>query len=256
MEDNQITFTPQDVPVFEDFEFTPDSFQEGVKTRGLSNLTAGVVDIQSEIAPSGLFSYESLKDGTAPLLNFMPGYSDFPAGAEQRQLTDEQILPLFTNVQDFGGGDNAVWLSMLEKAKRTAPKAGGMTLGAIKGAQYSSKLPIPNPLVKLGAIVLGTAGGALFGDYLGAETSDFIFGEEYPVTPSLQAATNAAETLTYGISMLGTPWALPTKEGAIGAVRFLDNWKRVTQGGAKTSAGKKGYFDPARMAQLIAAEEA
>lgn len=256
MADNQTTFTAQDIPVFEDFKFTPDSFQEGVRTQGLPNLTAGVVDIQSEIAPSGLFSYESLKDGTAPLLDFLPGYSDFPSGAEERQLTDEQILPLFTNVQDFGGGDDAVWLAMLEKSKRTAPKAGGMAIGAIKGAEYSSKLPIPHPVAKFGALVVGTVGGALFGDYLGSETSDFIFGEEYPVTPSLQAATNAAETLTYGVSMLGTPWALPTKEGAIGAVRFLDNWKRVTQGGPKTAAGQKGYFDPARMAELVAAEEA
>jgi hypothetical protein len=66
-------FTAADVPVFEDFKFTPESFQEGVKTQGLSNITAGIVDIQSEIAPPGLFSYDTLRDGSAPLLNFLAG---------------------------------------------------------------------------------------------------------------------------------------------------------------------------------------
>ena len=68
-------FTEADVPVIEGFKFTPESFQEGVKTQGLSNITAGIVDIQSEMAPPGLFSYETLRDGTAPLLNFLPGFS-------------------------------------------------------------------------------------------------------------------------------------------------------------------------------------
>ena len=249
-------YTVEDVPVFDAFKFTPESFQEGVKEQGLSNLTAAIIDLQAEIAPKGLFSYETLKDGTAPLLDLMPGFSDYASGAKERQLTDEQMLPFFTNVQDFGGGDNAVWLAMLDKAKRTAPKSVGGFAGAVKGAQYAAKLPVPHPLLKLGVIGIGTTAGYLFGDYLGSEASEFAFGKEYPVTPSLQAAVNAAETATYGISFLGTPWALPTKEGAIGAVRFLDNWKKVTQGTAKSAAGKKGYFDPNRMAELIAAEEA
>jgi hypothetical protein len=246
-------FTAADVPVFEDFKFTPESFQEGVKTQGLSNITAGIVDIQSEIAPPGLFSYETLRDGSAPLLNFLPGFSDIPV--EKRKMTDEDILPLFSNVQDFGGEDEAQWLAMLEKAKRTTVPAAGMSAGAITSVKAASKLPIPHPIAKFGTLALAGIGGALFGDYLGSEAEEYLFGEEYPVTPSLQAATNAAETAVYGISMLGTPWALPTKEGAIGAVRVLDNWKKVTQGG-RSSAAAKGYFDPHRMAELIAAEEA
>jgi hypothetical protein len=246
-------FTAADVPVFEDFKFTPESFQEGVKTQGLSNITAGIVDIQSEIAPPGLFSYETLRDGSAPLLNFLPGFSDTPV--EKRKMTDEEILPLFSNVQDFGGGDEAQWLAILEKAKRTTLPAAGMSAGAVGGVKYASKIPFPHPIARFGAMAIGGIGGALFGDYLGSEAEEYVFGEDYPVTPSLQAATNAAETAVYGISMLGTPWALPTKEGAIGAVRVLDNWKKVTQGG-RSSAAAKGYFDPHRMAELIAAEEA
>ncbi len=251
--DNAPQFTEADVPVIEGFKFTPESFQEGVKTQGLSNITAGIVDIQSEMAPPGLFSYETLRDGTAPLLNFLPGFSEEPV--EKRAMTNEQILPLFSNVQDFGGGDEAQWLAILDKAKRTTLPAAGMSAGAVGGVKYASKLPIPNPIFKFGAMAIGGIGGALFGDYLGSEAEEYVFGEEYPVTPSLQAATNAAETAVYGVSMLGTPWALPTKEGAIGAVRVLDNWKKVTQGG-RSSAAAKGYFDPHRMAELIAAEEA
>ena len=246
-------FTEADVPVIEGFKFTPESFQEGVKTQGLSNITAGIVDIQSEMAPPGLFSYETLRDGTAPLLNFLPGFSEQPV--EKRALTNEQILPLFSNVQDFGGGDDAEWLAMLEKAKRTTLPAAGMAVGAVRGVKAASNLPIPHPIVKFGAMALSGIGGALFGDYLGSQAEEYVFGEEYPVTPSLQSATNMAETAVYGLSMLGTPWALPTKEGAIGAVRILDNWKKVTQGG-RSSAAAKGYFDPHRMAELIAAEEA
>ena len=96
-------FKKEDIPVFEPFTFTPEKFKQGVKTQGLSNLTSSIVEMQSGTAPRGLFSYQTLRNGTAPLFNFLPGFENLEA--EDRKLTDEQILPLFTNVQDSSDRD-------------------------------------------------------------------------------------------------------------------------------------------------------
>jgi hypothetical protein len=247
-------FKEEDIPVFEPFTFTPEKFKEGVKTQGISNLTSSIVEMQAGTAAPGLFSYQTLRNGQAPLLNFLPGFKDL--AVEDRKLTDEQILPFFTNVQDFGGGDGAGYLAFIEKAKRTAAPAGGMLAGAYGGAKTGviASASIPHPLAK-GAVILGnTLFGALTGDFLGRETSDFILGEEEPVIPSLQPMVNSAETLTYGISMLGTPWLLPTKTGSIGAVRAIDNFKKISMG-RNAELAKKGYYDFDRALDVIAASE-
>ena len=98
-------FKEEDIPVFEPFTFTPEKFKEGVKTQGISNLTSSIVEMQAGTAPRGLFSYQTLRNGQAPLFNFLPGFKDL--AVEDRKLTDEQILPFFTNVEDFGGEDGA-----------------------------------------------------------------------------------------------------------------------------------------------------
>ena len=224
----ETTYKVEDIPVFEPFTFTPEKFKEGLKTQGISNLTSSIVEMQAGTAPRGLFSYQTLRNGTAPLFNFLPDFKNLPV--EDRKLTDEQILPYFTNVEDFGGEDGSGYLAFIEKAKRTAAPGTGMLAGAVAGAKAAAKLPIPHPLAKGAVILGGTVLGALTGDFLGRETSDFILGEEDPVIPSLQPMVNSAETLTYGISMLGTPWLLPTKTGSIGAVRVLDNFKKISMG--------------------------
>ena len=79
-------------------------------------------------------------------------------------------------------------------------------------------------------------------------------GEEAPVVPSLQPIVNTAETLTYGVSMLATPWVLPTQTGAIGAVRVLDNFKKISMG-KNANLAKKGYYDFDRAIDVIANSE-
>ena len=248
----ETTYKAEDIPVFEAFTFTPEKFKEGIKTQGISNLTSSIVEMQAGTAPRGLFSYDTLRNGTAPLFNFLPGFQDL--SVEDRKLSDEQILPFFTNVEDFGGEDGAGYLAFMEKAKRTAAPGGGMLAGAYAGAVGAAKLPIPNPIAKGAVILGGTILGALTGDFLGRETSDFILGEEDPVVPSLQPMVNSAETLTYGISMLGTPWLLPTKTGSIGAVRVLDNFKKISMG-RNADLAKKGYYDFDRAIDVIANSE-
>ena len=248
----ETTYKVEDIPVFEPFTFTPEKFKQGIKTQGISNLTSSIVEMQAGTAPRGLFSYQTLRNGTAPLFNFLPDFKNLPV--EDRKLTDEQILPYFTNVEDFGGEDGAGYLAFIEKAKRTAAPGTGMLAGAVAGAKAAAKLPIPHPLAKGAVILGGTVLGALTGDFLGRETSDFILGEEDPVVPSLQPMVNSAETLTYGISMLGTPWLLPTKTGSIGAVRVLDNFKKISMG-RNADLAKKGYYDFDRALDIVSASE-
>ena len=68
-------FTEQDIPVFDDFQFTPESLKKGIKEQGIGNLAASIAEMQSGTAPQGLFSYKTLRDGTAPLLNFLPDFN-------------------------------------------------------------------------------------------------------------------------------------------------------------------------------------
>ena len=242
-------FTEQDIPVFDDFQFTPESLKKGIKEQGIGNLAASIAEMQSGTAPQGLFSYKTLRDGTAPLLNFLPDFKDKPL--EDRPLNDEQILTLFTNVEDYKGD---IVRAAKEKSKRTIAPAGGMFAGAVAGAKGAAKLPIPHPIAKGAVILGGTILGALTGDFFGRETSDFLLGEEVPVVPSLQPVVNTAETLTYGVSMLATPWVLPTQTGAIGAVRVLDNFKKISMG-KNANLAKKGYYDFDRAIDVIANSE-
>jgi len=230
------------VPIPPSYNFTPEQFKEDLNTFGLPNMTAAIVDIQQGSASEGAeYDYESLVDGTAPFLKkygekLVPGYRP------GKGLNDEQILSLFTNVQDFAGESVPEMAAFMEGIKRTAPRAGGMLAGAIGGGKTAAALTAPIPplgppalVVKGGAILTGTVLGALMGDEAGDQLTDKFFGEAAPIVPSLQPYYNAAETGTYGISMLGAPSLLPRKAGATGALRFLDNFQRTAKGTASSS---------------------
>ena len=229
-------------PIPAPYTFTPEQFKEDIKTFGLPNLTAAIVDLQQGSALEGSeYTYESLVDGSAPFLSkygeeLVPGYRPGEG------LRDEQILSLFTNVQDFAGKTSPEFAAFIEGAKRGSVRGGGMLAGAIAGGKTAAALtsPIPpvGPLpiaIKGGTIIGGTILGAIFGDLTGKEAGEVFFGEQAPVVPSLQPYYNAAETSTYGVSMLGSPWLLPRKAGATGALRFLDNFQRTARGAGSTS---------------------
>ena len=216
------------------YTFTPEVFKQDLKDFGVSNLTASVVDIQEGGAPEGAgYTYESLIDGTAPWLatygeQLVPGYES------GKGLTDEQILPLFTNVKDFAGSDSPEISAFIDEAVRTVPKAGGAFAGAVAGAKTGARVPGP-PIVKGGSILLLGLAGSIMGDLGGGEVSETVFGEESPVVPTLQPWVNSAETLTYGFTFLGTPSVLPQKTGTTGALRILDNFKNAAKGSTSIS---------------------
>ena len=62
------------------------------------NIASGLVGIAQEsdsVAP-GLFSYETLKDGTAEFFNILPGSANL--SADERKLSDDDIVTYFSNV--------------------------------------------------------------------------------------------------------------------------------------------------------------
>jgi hypothetical protein len=80
----------------------------------------------------GLFTYDTLQDGTAPIFERMPGYKDLPP--EERKLGDREIIKLFSNVQDRG---------FFEQLAIESPKsfmtASGMYSGAITRSRTCTK---------------------------------------------------------------------------------------------------------------------
>ena len=138
-----LTIDPAPIPP--SYNFTPEQFKEDLNTYGLPNMTAAIVDIQQGFAQEGAeYDYESLVDGTAPFLKkygeeLVPGYRP------GKGLNDEQILSIFTNVQDFAGETVPEMAAFMEGIKRTAPRAGGMLTGAIGGGKLAAKLTAPIP---------------------------------------------------------------------------------------------------------------
>jgi len=221
--------------------FTDDEFQGLMRERGLNNTTRGVVGFaQGKIGPEQL-TYEGLKDGTAPILDLLPNYKD--AAPENRMLADEEILTLFTNVEDYGKYDpdepeGSRFRAFTSGMAREAPEAVAGGLGFSGGVKLA--MPVANMIPPAGLPGLAAKGVVLLGGgIIGAITAAFaaeeaekaVIGEQAPTLPSLQGARNWGETTTLGLSMLHAPWTLASKTPTIPkSVQFLDNFKDVASG--------------------------
>ena len=73
--------------------FSDDEFSQLIKERGLETTTRSVVGVAQDKIGSERLSYESLRDGTAPILDLLPDYKD--VAPEERRLGDEEILTIF-----------------------------------------------------------------------------------------------------------------------------------------------------------------
>mgnify|MGYP003659157975 CR=1 FL=1 len=213
------------------FSFTAPQFENLMETRGLANTTRVLVEDGNQMLGGNVMTYESLRDGTAPILDMLPAYSNVPP--EERNLNDEEILTIFTNVEDHGRykggseGEGAGQRAFAYSAARAAPEAIGGGLGFTSG-------------IKAGLVIVG---GGIIGSILGAtvasEAEDAVIGEKAPVVPSLESASRGGETLVFGLSMLHAPWALSpdkVRRGGAGAVEFLDNFKNGASGKFATTA--------------------
>jgi hypothetical protein len=222
--------------------FTDEEFKGLMRERGLEGIVQGVVSSAQEDLGNDIISYESLKSGTAPLLDMLPVYQNIPP--EKRQLGDEEILTLFTNVEDFGkysrqGEDVSLGFEAFkEGAFRQTPETIGGGLGFTFGVTRA--MPIANLIPPLGfpgliakGVVLGVGGitGAVMGAWGASEAEDLALGEQSPVVPSLQSARNWGEGTMLGLSLLHAPWLLPTKTSSLTKnAEFLENFKNVATG--------------------------
>ena len=222
-------------------------YDQKVEELGIDGVARDVVGFAKMQLPSFNFTYEELRNGSADILDIVNVASDLPTLT--RALSDEAILALFTDVEDYGKYDPPVALKnpdgtpqldetgqpLYESAdynvaafagggKRAAAPAFFTALGGWQGARigaatYAARTP------KTGITALDVGGkftamgvGAVVGSGVLQPVSnvinEWLFEEPDPITiTSLKAAENAGETLAYGLSFLSSPW-LGTKLAA------------------------------------------
>ena len=221
-------------------------FKEKLEEKGIEGVTRDVVSFVKQQLPHFNFTYEELRDGSADVLNFLrPQDDDLPVFTASRAMTDEAILALFTDLEDYGKYDPPVQkrnadgsLAVDEEGqplyeeksynlsaiagggRNTGLEAGALLVGGWAGARagaalYASRAPqVGDPRFR--ALNVGAKGGAmLIGGIVGSGIlqpvaeylNEWLFEEPDPiVVPSLQAAYNAGETAAYGLTFLGSPW--------------------------------------------------
>ena len=219
-------------------------FENLMETQGLDNTVDGVLAIANdELDPEAIggvpLTRESLANGTHPILDKLDRYRYLKP--EDRNVQPEEILTLFTNVEDFGKydpekGTYSGLKAGTYSAARAAPEAIGGGYGAAKGFQagmyLQSFIPPAGPpglILKGLAVAVPTIGGAIIGALAGGAAEDAIIGEAAPVVPSLQPATNAGETAVMAASLLASPWTAAPKQ-TTGALEFLGNFSNVASG--------------------------
>ena len=227
---------------------TASDFTELMRTEGLENTVRGVLQIANEeIDTAGEpLTLESLKQGTHPLLDKLDRYSGLEP--KNRQISEEEILTLFTNVEDFGKYDpnddtspgSAAFKQGFLRAVPEAVGAGvgakvGLATGAKIGTKIASFIPPLGPvglLAKGAAIGLGGLTGLVLGAFAAGRAEDAIIGEETPVVPSLRRQRAAGETFaTFTTLPASVLVKAPLKKAQTGAVEFVEQFKNV--------AGKK-----------------
>ena len=223
--------------------FSDAEFKSFMTDRGLSKTTEGVVLEANRLLKQQGFSQgvnlDVLRDGTWSGFEGIKRYQGIDPS--DRQLGDEEILSIFTNVRDFGmfgteeerSGDDA--RAKLYGLGRSLPEGlgalGGARIGLQAAAPFANMIPpagLPG-LAARGIIYLGGAvGGSIIGAIGAGEAEDAVLGEQDPVIPSLQPDVNFGDTLAFVASALGSPWTLvpksTTKMGT-GALECLGNFK-------------------------------
>jgi hypothetical protein len=268
-------------PRIKQYQFTEDTLRQNIDLHGMSNLVTSLTDRTGQMQPDELkFSFNSITDGTAAILNLIPGYKDMSVAQRQQLFTDpEALLPLVSNANDFGlfspDEDGIPRLkAAADSALRTILPAAFSVKGAEiagrtskflldKGARMNAKTPA-GLATKVGFLGTGIVTGALAGQSLGDLLQTTVFGEPDPVVPALRASQMFGETGVYGtVSALTMPWLMPTKSGYIGATKYLTNLKSISQAGRSGGMGnptidkamemtaKAGQFSPKAIQQLM-----
>ena len=221
------------------YKFETEDFERAIQDFGLENTTAAVVDTVAQKNPD-LFSYETLRSGTAPLFDQLPGYEGL--GSEARRLSDEEILEIFTNVENPGAyttGAKAFARGLVKGAAATPagifaykiaePVAAGFAAAAFP--QVATGLAVAKVLQIGSGLAAATAALNMADDGLNA-----VFGKPDPIVPSLAYARTtgnivgeavpASRYVSFmdGFEKLGVQ---PLKN--LGSEVFLNNFKNVAR---------------------------
>ena len=157
----------------------------------------------------GQMTYESLKDGTAPIFEELSSFQGLEP--RERGLTDDQILQMLVRNPD---GKQIERGSFLEGVKEEiAPQVGGFA-GAVAGAKAGAALvagvpPVTPPTIA--AKFLVPAVGAIIGGLFGQETvrtgQRKLVGEESLILPETTGPYEAGKTAAGVLGFFAAPWA-------------------------------------------------
>ena len=230
--------------------FSRPEFSKLMEENSLPTVVDGVLSIANdELDIGGVpLTRQSLNEGTHPILDVLDKYKDIPA--ENRKISDEEILTIFTNVDDLGKydpeiGGSAGLRAVVKGGARALPEAGGAYAGFTTGLRAVSPIAAMIPPVGpwgIGAraVVYGLGGitGSIIGALAAGEAEDALIGEADPVVPSLEPSYRGGETGVFVLSMLPMPWRLSPSASAVdtGALTFLENFKNVSSGKFKDVA--------------------
>lgn len=156
----------------------------------------------------GLFTYETLRDGTAPFFDLFPDKQNLTP--QQRAMSDNDIVKSFTNAKDR---------SFFESLVLEAPKVAGGVLGTVTGAQLGAMggRAIPHPAAQIALPALGLVVGSIAGREGVEQLEAELFGERAPVTPASRSSSKAVETAGMAIEGALSPLAIGTKGVSLGS---------------------------------------
>jgi len=204
----------------------------GTRTTRFAKYVADTVATQVP----GKMTYESLKDGTAPIFEELTPYQGLDP--KERALTDDQILQMLLRNPD---GKRIERGSFIEGVKEEiAPQAGGFA-GAVAGATAGAALvagvpPVTPPTIAAKFMVpaVGAIIGGLFGQEAVRTGQRKLFGEESLILPETTGPYEAGKTTAGVLGFFATPWALGRKlltgearDINFGAQQFIENARRL-----------------------------
>jgi hypothetical protein len=204
----------------------------GTRTTRFAKYVADTVATQ---VPNKM-TYESLKDGTAPIFEELTPFQGLEP--KERALTDDQILQMLLRNPD---GKRIERGSFVEGVKEEiAPQAGGFA-GAVAGATAGAALvagvpPVTPPTIAAKFMVpaVGAIIGGLFGQEAVRTGQRKLFGEESLILPETTGPYEAGKTTAGVLGFFATPWALGRKlltgearDINFGAQQFIENARRL-----------------------------
>ena len=224
-------------------------------------------------------TYETLKDGTAPILDMFPEFAEIPL-SQRDPLSDNEIIGLLS--KDKSGrpiGEGTISKALRYEALPIATGALGFKQGMQVGNTLVSNVPptnIPGAVVRVGVPVLSGIGGMLLYDFLGRTANEALTEERPPMLPKTKTPyyatqillgtgiygpmgglipqnVNLGSTLAFQVLEEGvkTPWATRAIAGLEKALGKTGEYYRTQPGKAATVEGVSGAAVATTVAPLM-----